>query len=592
MDQPGRSSRPAPGIRPHNDKPLLASCDYVLAHIHNTVAALAGRNVYLEIVLAENDGEVVSCYSSAPARRLYPCGSRLDASLVALPDSVAEIAGNDGRIAAGVLVPVWYGGRRVGLLAALTEGGPPLARELAESWAALAGECLSRNLAASSAPTRNEQVLQIMNTIQDGFMAADKDGIVTFLNRAGEEIFGMRAEDVIGRHMVDAFKFEPQLLKVLATGVGWTDREFHITLPHGGQVHLIKSAIPVFSEAHEVIGVVDTFRKFTKIQHLLTSLAGRSLLTFDDLIAESPVMTAAIVQARKAAANLSTVLLEGESGTGKELFAQAIHKASARAGGPFIVIDCASLPRELIESELFGYVEGTFTGGSKGGRPGKFELANGGTVLLDEIGEMPLDLQPRLLRVLQSRTVTRLGSSTAVPVDIMIIAATNKNLRQEVAHRNFRQDLFYRLNIVSIEIPPLRRRQDDIPALARHFTRKISARMGRPAVAISSEAVELLSAYPWPGNVRELENAIERACSLLEGDTIDPGHLPAEIRGQRSGLHRDVAAFPPTINLAEAEKALIASALARAGGNRCHAAKMLGISRSTLYEKMKLYDIS
>jgi transcriptional regulator with PAS, ATPase and Fis domain len=300
-------------------------------------------------------------------------------------------------------------------------------------------------------------------------------------------------------------------------------------------------------------------------------------------------MKAAITRARKAAASLSPVLLQGESGTGKEIFAQAIHSASARADGPFIVIDCSALPRELIESELFGYVEGTFTGSSRGGRPGKFELADGGTVLLDEVGEMPLDLQTRLLRVLQGRTVTRLGSSSAVPVDIMIIAATNKDLRREVENGRFRQDLYYRLNIVGIQIPPLRSRPEDVPALAHHFTRKIGLRMGKPGVALSAEALALLTRYDWPGNVRELENAIERAYNLLDGGSIDPGHLPDEIR-----LHAEPPGrlyLAPTLRLTDAEKGLIATALERAAGNRAQAAKLLGISRSTLYEKLKAYRL-
>lgn len=588
----------ADAARPHGpaleqNRYLLAAGELVLDFIYRTVAAVIDPGAYFEVVLAAVDGEVVLSRTTLPARRLYPAGTRLDAAIAAAKSpGVFENVAVGGRTVSCTVAPLAAGRQtRSGLLAVLVEGRPPIAGEMAEAWALLIANRSHLNLSVDKALTLNEQMLRIMNTIQDGFMAADKNGVVTFLNRAGEEIFGMDAKDIVGRHMVDAFKFEPQLLKVLATGVGWADREFHISLPNGRYVHLIKTAIPVFDDNNKVIGVVDTFRKFTKVQRLVNDLAGRSLLTFADLVAESPAMKAAIAQARKAAANLSPVLLQGESGTGKELFAQAIHNASPRADGPFIVIDCSALPRELIESELFGYVEGTFTGSSKGGRPGKFELASGGTVLLDEIGEMPLDLQTRLLRVLQCRAVTRLGSSTAVPVDLMIIASTNKDLRREVANRRFRQDLYYRLNIVSISIPPLRSRPEDVPALARHFTRKIGLRMGRPGVALSDEALDLLTRYDWPGNVRELENTIERAYNLLEGDSIDPSHLPDEIRFHAAAGAGAVSSSP-TLKLADAEKDLIVAALQRAGGNRAQAAKLLGISRSTLYEKLRTHSFS
>ncbi|MDR7866453.1 MAG: sigma 54-interacting transcriptional regulator [Sporomusaceae bacterium] len=582
-----------PGKPLEQNRHLLAAGELVLDFVYRTVAAVIEPAAYFEIVLADLSGEVVLSRATVPACCLYPAGSRLDAAFTAVESPCAfERFTAGGRPISCTVAPLAAGRQaRSGLLAVLVEDRPPIAGETVEAWALLIANRSHLSLSVDKALTHNEQMLRIMNTIQDGFMAADRSGVVTFLNRAGEEIFGMDAKDIVGRHMVDAFKFEPQLLNVLATGVGWADREFHITLPHGRQLHLIKTAIPVFGDNNEVIGVIDTFRKFTKIQRLVNDLAGRSLLTFDDLIAESQAMKTAIAQARKAAANLSPVLLQGESGTGKEIFAQAIHKASDRADGPFIVIDCSAIPRELIESELFGYVEGAFTGGSKGGRPGKFELASGGTVLLDEIGEMPLDLQTRLLRVLQNRTVTRLGSAKTLPVDIMIIAATNKDLRREVMNRRFRADLFYRLNIVSISIPPLRARPVDVPVLARHFTRKIGLRMARPGVTPSPEALALLTGYYWPGNVRELENVIERAYNLLEGDSIDPPHLPDEIRFH-AGAADGSAGHQPTLRLADAEKELILAALQRAGGNHTQAARLLGIARSTLYEKLRAHSFS
>jgi sigma-54 dependent transcriptional regulator, acetoin dehydrogenase operon transcriptional activator AcoR len=290
---------------------------------------------------------------------------------------------------------------------------------------------------------------------------------------------------------------------------------------------------------------------------------------------------------RMAAASLSTVLLQGESGTGKELVAQSIHFSGQRSSGPFIAVNCAALPETLIESELFGYEDGAFTGAKKGGQSGKFEMANGGTLFLDEIGDMPLSAQIKLLRVIQERKVTRIGSSTERLINIRIIAATLKDLKQEVKEGRFRQDLYYRLNVLNLRIPPLRERLEDIPALARRLSLKIAERMKVEPKELDEDLLEQLKCYSWPGNVRELENLIERAANMAGDDPIlraEHFEWPTAEWEQGPRLSLNTA---PLQSLAEVEKEMICRAIAHFKHNIHKAAMSLGISRNTLYRKMK-----
>ncbi|SHJ10377.1 sigma-54-dependent Fis family transcriptional regulator [Desulfofundulus thermosubterraneus] len=317
--------------------------------------------------------------------------------------------------------------------------------------------------------------------------------------------------------------------------------------------------------------------------------AYRARFTFDDIIGTSRQIRAAVNLARRAAACSSTVLLLGESGSGKEIFAQAIHNGGDRRNGPFIPVNCASLPAGLIQSELFGYSDGAFTGARRGGQPGKFEMAHGGTLFLDEIGDMPLEMQANLLRVLQERNVTRVGGKKAIPVDVRIIAATNKDLFREVQKGNFREDLFYRINVLTIEIPPLRERAEDLSLLIRHFLAGISARVGKNLAGIDPAAMEILLSHRWPGNVRELANVLEQAIIFADGPVIQPGHLPRYLTG---GSRRPVVGLGQVVTLEQMEINAIKEALAVFRGNITRTAKALGIGRNTLYEKIKKYGIS
>ena len=305
------------------------------------------------------------------------------------------------------------------------------------------------------------------------------------------------------------------------------------------------------------------------------------------LLAGSAQMAQVVELVRRVAPTSATVLIRGESGTGKELIAKAIHHASDRARGPFVAINCGALPETLLESELFGHLRGAFTGAS-GTKKGLFEEADGGTLLLDEIGEMAPSLQVKLLRALQSGEIRPVGSTQAITVDVRVVAATNRDLEQLIRQGGFREDLFYRLNVIPVTLPPLRERREDIPLLAEHFLGRAAQRLGR-SLRLGPAAVDRLLRYPWPGNVRELENAIERAAILARDQTIEPDDLPPHVTGgvilgPAPGLEREHT-------LAEAERAHIIQTLERCGGNHSRAAEMLGIGRTTLWRKLKEYGL-
>jgi transcriptional regulator with PAS, ATPase and Fis domain len=289
----------------------------------------------------------------------------------------------------------------------------------------------------------------------------------------------------------------------------------------------------------------------------------------------------------------STVLISGESGTGKELVARALHQLSARKNGPLVNINCAALPETLLEAELFGYEKGAFTGAGQA-RPGKFEQATGGTLFLDEIGEMPLAAQTKLLRVLQEKKVERIGGRKETAVDVRIVAATNRDLRQEMEAGRFREDLFYRLNVIPIHLPPLRERQEDCLALAKLFLSKFSTAMNKPLKGMSKETIQVLLRYPFPGNVRELENAMERSVALSLGDSLTPEDLPGEMIQPTSAV--STVPLPTAAGLSaqmqQIEKQIVEAALQATGGKKVEAAKRLHISRKTLWEKLKKWDMA
>ena len=433
----------------------------------------------------------------------------------------------------------------------------------------------------------------------------DNRGIIRFMSRFSKRLIGIDPAEAVGRHIKDVIK-ETRLHEILKDGKARIADLLYIA----GRQQVI-SRIPLQDLQGRILGAVGkgVFSKVSKVAELSQRIEHLSdqvkyyKQRVTDMRGGSAIVggTEAILRMKEsallAAKSNASVLITGESGTGKEVVAYFIHQNSSRSGGPFIRVNCASIPRELFESELFGYEGGAFTGARSQGKPGKFELANGGTILLDEIGEMPRPMQAKLLRVLQERTVDRLGGTKPIPADFRLIAATNRDLQEMVRKGDFRMDLFYRINILSIHAPSLRDIRGDIPLLAAHLIGLLNEEMGWGASAISPEAMEELKSYDWPGNVRELRNVIERAMIIAKERVIRPEDLPDRIRGGAGAAltppdHRGTPrAGNLRLILAETERQVILETLRNAGGNKTKAAKMLGIHRTSLYQKMRMHGM-
>lgn len=425
----------------------------------------------------------------------------------------------------------------------------------------------------------------IINSVSDGLLMINAQGFVTFINPTGSKILNIKATEAVGRHIAEIVDFKPVVLKVLETGQGYTDKEFFIETKRG-VLHFIKTAIPLRDKNGKLDGVVDIFREIKQVRKLVNRMVGATaMFSFADIIGDSPCMLETKRLAKIAANSMATVLIQGESGTGKEMVAQAIHKASNRSDGPFVAINCGALPRDLVESELFGYEDGAFTGARQGGRPGKFELAQGGTIFLDEIGEMSLDVQVKILRVLQEKRILRVGGTRYMDVDVRVIAATNRELMGAVGEGSFRQDLYYRLNVLPINVPPLRDRREDVERLALFFMEKTCEQLGVPLKSLLPGALETLRRYDWPGNARELENVIERAAHFCEGREISEHHLPAQL------FVRTVVRPVETRSLRDIERSVIEDTLEKTQWNVSRSARLLGVGRNTLYGKIKEYQI-
>lgn len=425
----------------------------------------------------------------------------------------------------------------------------------------------------------------ILNSVSDGLLMINGQGTVTFINPTGAKILNVKVREAIGRHIQELVDFKPVVLRVLETGQGYTDKEFFIETKRG-VLHFIKTAIPLRGKDGRLEGVVDIFREIKQVRKLVNRMVGATaMFTFDDIVGESACMIEIKRLAKIAANSMATVLIQGESGTGKEMVAQAIHKASARSEGPFVAINCGALPRDLVESELFGYEDGAFTGARQGGRPGKFELAHGGTIFLDEIGEMSLDVQVKILRVLQDKRILRVGGTRYMDVDVRVIAATNRDLLHAVGEGSFRQDLYYRLNVLPILVPPLRERREDVDRLAVYFMEKTCEQLGVPLKRLSTGALAVLRRQDWPGNARELENIIERAAHLCEGEEITEQHLPMNL-SERHGAKPEESR-----SLRDIERVAIEETLHKTQWNVSRSARLLGVGRNTLYGKIKEYQI-
>ena len=428
----------------------------------------------------------------------------------------------------------------------------------------------------------------ILDSISDGVFTVDGDWKITSFNAAAEEITGIAREEAMGMRCSDVFKASMcesacALRETMETGEPVIDRQCFIIDWSGQKIPISVSTAVLKDEDGNILGGAETFRDLSEIEVLRMELKGRR--DNGSIIAESPAMKRIMDTLPLIAASHSTVLISGDSGTGKEIIARYIHALSKSAEGPFMAINCGAIPENLLESELFGYKKGAFTGAEKD-RDGLFKAAAGGTVFLDEIGELPLPLQVKLLRVIQERTFTPLGSTKQEQAAIRILAATNRDLEEEVRKGGFREDLFYRINVIHITLPPLRDRKTDIPSLADHIIARLNTVQGRRVKGVTSEVLSAFMDYHWPGNIRELENVIERAFVLCGDGEIDVCHMPEYLAVSRAaghpGLKRSKDVF---------ERQSILRALRENGWNRKAAAEALGMHKSTLYRKIQRLNI-
>ena len=433
----------------------------------------------------------------------------------------------------------------------------------------------------------------ILDSIADGVFTVDGEWRITSFNRAAEKITGVARDEAIGKPCSAVFRSSVcesgcVLRQTMETRKEIVNRTVNIVAADGRTVPISVSTALLKGEDGRVAGGVETFRDLTAVEELRKELEGR--YTFRDILSRNHRMRELFDLLPEIAASESTVLIEGESGTGKELFARAIHSLSPRgiAEGPLVTVNCGALPDSLLESELFGHKAGAFTD-AKRDRPGRFALAEGGTVFLDEIGDVSPAMQVRLLRVLQEKVYEPLGSSAPVKADVRVMAATNRSLEDLVSESRFRQDLYYRINVVRLKLPPLRERKEDVPLLVDHFVARFNGLQGKAISGISDESLACLMAHDFPGNVRELENVIEHAFVLCRGPLIEPRHLPEPFRSAADQTHASPRAGA---TLEQMEKVFILAALRRHGWNRMKAAEELGIHRSTLRRKMQALRIN
>lgn len=466
---------------------------------------------------------------------------------------------------------------------------------------------------------------EILDHAYECIVVVDTDGFITHLNRTYEEMLGLAPGEAIGRHVTEVIE-NTRMHIVARTGKAEIGHSQMVM----GQERIVQR-VPIIRDGRPV-GAVGKFMfkdlaELRELSQRIGQLESKVAIyeaelrkiwgaryTFDQIIGTSGVLAEAKRLALRAAQSGAAILLLGESGTGKELFAHAIHQSSLRAAGPFIRVNCAAIPTDLLESELFGYEEGAFSGARKGGKPGKLELAHKGTIFLDEIGEMPLAMQAKLLRALQEKEIDRVGGVRPIQVDLRIIAATNAHLEQRVADGRFREDLFYRLNVITITLPPLRERIEDLPLLVEHGLRRLVEREGAPRRRLSPALMDRLLAYHWPGNVRELLNLLERLVYTAEGEEAGLEDLPPgwarQLGAESGGVPGGWASIPmgstfglrasgaepgasPVLHeaIAGAEREALLAALRQAKGSKSRAARLLGIHRSTLYEKMERYGL-
>ena len=428
----------------------------------------------------------------------------------------------------------------------------------------------------------------IFDSIREGVFTTDPDCRITAFNRAAERITGFTRQQAVGRYCFDIFRTEIcqsrcALRHTLANGKPVSDDRVTIITRDGRSIPISVNTTVLRDSRREAVGAVEFFRDLSVEEQLRERL--NRMDAFANLRSNNERVQHMLDLLPEVAAAECNVLIHGPSGSGKELIAQAIHNLSPRRHGPYVRVNCAALPQTLLESELFGYVKGAFTD-AKRDKPGQFQVASGGTLLLDEIGEMPLALQVKLLRVLNDGEFQPLGSTRTLHADARILTSTNRDIESMVREGTFREDLYYRVNVVNLAIPPLRQRLEDLPRLVNHFIEQFRGKRKKPIERVSTDVMALLRRYPWPGNIRELENAIEHAFVVCRGEVIEVEHLPERVvAGVRE---EEKSSTPPGDSSSEA---VIRECLARNQGNRSETARELGMHRSTLWRKMRQHGI-
>jgi PAS domain S-box-containing protein len=445
-----------------------------------------------------------------------------------------------------------------------------------------------RAMGLPTAVTQNEMTM-ILDSIADGVFTVDEDFVITSFNRAAQEITRVPLDEAMGRPCCEVFRAEIcesdcALKQTVRTGKPVVNRPVYILRADGIRVPISVSTSVFKDQQENLLGGVEAFRDLTLVEALRKEV-NRSF-TFEDMLSRNRKMKEIFNILPDVAMSGSTILIEGESGSGKELLAKAIHNLSDRSDQPLVTVNCGAIPDTLLESELFGYKTGAFTD-AKRDKPGRFAQASGGTIFLDEIGDVTPALQVRLLRVLQERTIEPLGSTESEHVDVRVMAATNRDLKELVEKGEFREDLYYRIQVFKLWVPPLRERKEDIPMLAEHFVDRFNKLKGKDLPGLSREALNAFMEYDWPGNIREMENAVEHAFILCRGGLIEPRHLPEPLR-----LVLSAKGTSPSIGtLAEIEARSIREALARNNGKKVATALELGIDKTTLWRKMKRLGI-
>ncbi|MFZ5646066.1 MAG: sigma-54 interaction domain-containing protein [Bacillota bacterium] len=448
----------------------------------------------------------------------------------------------------------------------------------------------------------NDILLTIADNEYEGVIYLDADGIVRFISRGYADFLNIKKESILGRYINDVIP-QSRLVDVMKSG----KPQFGDVWDINGQRVLV-NRWPIFRDG-QVVGCLgksvfkdelSLAREFIrKVKWLEDELAyyrdelekeRRARYGLDQIIGKSELIVKLKEKVGRVAKTNSTVLITGESGTGKELLAHAIHSVSPRRNRPFVRINCTSIPEDLLESELFGYEEGSFTGAKKGGKIGKFELAQGGTILLDEIGDMNQSMQAKLLRVLQEREIERIGGSKPIQIDVRVIASTNRNLEEMIGANLFREDLYYRLNVVLMWTPPLRSRKEDIPLLTEYLIGKLNESLGTGTRGVTPGTLQMFENYDWPGNVRELKNLLEQAINLSDSDYLTPDDFPILIKRLSRQKARAGVKFL-SVAMEEAEREILEAALRKAGNNKSEAAKLLNVHRSVLYRKLEKHKL-